>query len=386
MAAMGATPEIEFEAEGLLDDLEGEAREARLALLRELAADGVTLAELRDAVAAGRLALLPVERALAGDGRRYTAREIAEIVGIDLEQLRRFTAALGVPYTDPDEPRGTEADLEAARRMKAFLDAGLPEEGMLQVARTIGMGTARIAEANRELVIRTLAQPGDTERDLGLRFAAAAEQMMPLVGPTVVHALQANMLEQIRRDVIGATDLAAGEIGGAVELTICFADLVEFTRLGEEIAPEELGLVAGRLEEMASAVAEPPVRLVKTIGDAVMLVSTEARPLVRAALALIAAAEAEGEEFPWLRAGLATGPTLPQSGDYYGRSVNLASRITGVARPGSVVVDSSTHEAAGEDGFAYTFIGERRLKGIDSKVKLFRAREMHDHADHGLFD
>ena len=48
--------------------------------------------------------------------------------------------------------------------------------------------------------------------------------------------------------------------------------------------------------------------------------------MVEAALALIAAAEAEGEEFPWLRAGLATGPTLPQSGDYYGRAVNLASR------------------------------------------------------------
>ena len=369
----GRHPEIDFEAEGLLDGLDGDAREARLALLRELAADGVSLEELRDAVAAGRLTLLPVERALAGDGPRYTPREVAEIAGIDLELLQRFSAALGVPYTDPDEPRGTEADLEAARRMKAFRDAGLPEEGMLQVARTIGMGTARIAEANRELVIRTLAQPGDSERDLALRFAAAAEFMMPLVGPTLVHALQANMLEQIRRDVIATADLASGGVGGTADLTVCFADLVEFTRLGEEIAPEELGMVAGRLEEMASAVAEPPVRLVKTIGDAVMFVSTEPEPMLSAALALIAAAEAEGEEFPWLRAGLACGPVLPQSGDYYGRPVNLASRITGVARPGSVVVDAAIKEAAG-DGFAYTFIGERRLKGIDSKVKLFRAR------------
>ena len=161
--------------------------------------------------------------------------------GVDLELLRRFSAALGVPYTDPDEPRGTEADLEAARRMKAFLDAGLPEDGMLQVARTIGMGTARIAEANRELVIRTLTQPGDSERDVALRFAAAAEAMMPLVGPTVVYALQANMLEQIRRDVIAAADLASGAIGGTVDLTVCFADLVEFTRLGEEIAGRGAG-------------------------------------------------------------------------------------------------------------------------------------------------
>ena len=218
-------------------------------------------------------------------------------------------------------------------------------------------------------MIKTLAQPGDSERDLALRFAAAAEFLMPLVGPTIVHALQANMLEQIRRDVIAAADLASGGLGGTANLTVCFADLVEFTRLGEEIPAEELGLVAGRLEEMATAVADPPVRLVKTIGDAVMFVSTEPEAMQVASLELIGAAEAEGDEFPLLRAGLACGPVLPQSGDYYGRPVNLASRITGVARPGSVVVDSAVKKAAGE-AFKYTYIGERRLKGIDSKVKL----------------
>ena len=85
---------------------------------------------------------------------------------------------------------------------------------MLQVARTIGMATARIAEANRELIVRTLMQPGDTERDLALRFAAAAEHMLPLFEPTLSYAFRAHMLEQIRRDVIGAADLASGEIAG----------------------------------------------------------------------------------------------------------------------------------------------------------------------------
>jgi adenylate cyclase len=364
----------DFEAEGLLDGLEGEARAARLALLEELEAEGVPTQELRDAVAAGRLALVPVERAIAGDGARYTAHEIAERSGLDLDLLRRFRAALGVPYADPDERVGTEADLEAAVRAKAILDAGFPEEEVLRNARTIGMGMARIAEANRELVVRNLTQPGDTERDVANRLTLAAQQLLPLVGETLTYGFQANLLELVKRDVIAAADLEAGELGGTVERSICFADLVEFTRLGEEIGPEELGRVVGRLEEMAAAVAEPPVRLVKTIGDAVMLVCPDAAALTAAALALIAAAEAEGDEFPWLRAGLATGPTLPQSGDYYGRSVNLASRITGVARPGSVLVDAATREAAGEDGFAYSFAGERRLKGIDSRVKLFRVR------------
>ena len=368
-----AGAEIDFAAEGLLDGIEGAPREARRELLEQLAGEGCTLEELKEAVGAGRLTLLPVERALAGEGPRYTAHEIAEMADLDLDMLQRFRAALGIPYPNPDERRATEADLEAARRVKAFIDAGLPEDGLLQVARTIGMGTARIAEANRELIVRTLIRPGDTERDVALRFVAAADAMLPLVGPVVNYALQAHLLEQIRRDVIGATDLASGEVGGTVNLTVCFADLVEFTRLGEEIDPEELGMVAGRLEEMASAVAEPPVRLVKTIGDEVMLISPEPEPMIAAALALIDAAEAEGQQFPWLRAGIASGPTLPQSGDYYGRAVNLASRLTNVARPGSVVLDEAAKEAAG-DAFDYSYVGERRLKGIDSRVKIYRAR------------
>ena len=364
---------IDFEADGLLDGVEGKARESRLALLEELAADGVPLEELRAAVGAGRLTLLPVERALDGRGPRYTLGEVAEKAGVDVELLKRFRAALGVPAPAPEERRGTEADVEAARRMKAFRDAGLPEEGMLQVARTIGMGTARIAEANRELVVRTLMRPGDTERDLAERFAAAAEYMLPLIGPTLEYALQIHMLEQIRRDVIGAADLASGEMGATTEVAVCFADLVEFTKLGEEIAVEELGLVAGRLEEMATAVAEPPVRLVKLIGDAAMLVCAEAEPMVDAALRLVEASEQEGEQFPRLRAGIVWGPVLAQAGDYYGRPVNLASRITAVAKPGSVLADVAAREAAGE-GFDYSFAGERRLKGFDSRTKLFRVR------------
>ncbi|HEY1286444.1 MAG TPA: adenylate cyclase regulatory domain-containing protein [Solirubrobacterales bacterium] len=365
--------EVDLQAEGLLDGVEGEAREARRVLLEELISDGVTLDELHDAVEAGRLTLLPVERALAGSGPRYTPRQVAEMAGIELEQLRRFSAALGIPYADPDEATLSDADVEAARRINAFMEAGLPEEGMLQVVRTIGLGMSRIAEANREIIVRALMQPGDTERDLARRFAAAAEYMLPLIGPTLTHTLQAHLLEQVRRDVIGISDLASGELRGTARLAVCFADLVEFTRLGEEIAPEELGAVAGRFEEMAAAVAEPPVRLVKMIGDAAMLVCAEPPALLEAGIRLIEAAEAEGEEFPFLRVGLALGQTLTQSGDYYGRPVNMASRITAIARPGSVLVEEEIRDAV--DGpYSYSFAGERRLKGFDSKVKLFRVR------------
>ncbi len=375
---MAGDSDIDFAAEGLLDDLEGEARAARLGLLEQLSDEGVPLEELRAAVGAGHLSLLPVERAIAGDGPRFSAREIAEVSGLDLDLLMRFRAALGVPYGDPDERVGNDTDLQAALRAKAILDAGFPAEDILRNARTVGMATARVAEANRELVVRNLTWPGDTERDVAERLVRTAETLLPLGTDTLVYAFQANLLEQVKRDVLGAADLASGEIGGTVERSICFADLVEFTSLGEEIAPEELGEVAGRFEELATSVVAAPVRLVKTIGDEVMLISTEARPLVEAALDLVAAAAAEGDQFPVLRAGIATGPTLPQAGDYYGRSVNLASRITGIARPGSVLLDTPTREASGEEGFAYSFAGERRLKGIDARTRLFRVRRAPD--------
>jgi adenylate cyclase len=136
---------------------------------------------------------------------------------------------------------------------------------------------------------------------------------------------------------------------------------------------DELGAVAERLAALASDVAKPPVRLVKTIGDAVMLVSPDVDRLVETALELVEAADREGEDFPQLRAGVAAGPAINRGGDWYGHTVNLASRLTGVARPGSVLVDDSVRERL--DGrYRWSFAGQRKLKGIDEPVKLFRAR------------
>ena len=114
------------------------------------------------------------------------------------------------------------------------------------------------------------------------------------------------------------------------------------------IPTEELGAIAGRFDELASDAAEPPVRLVKLIGDAAMLVCTEAGAMLEAALAMVEAAELEGEDFPRLRAGIAYGSALIRSGDYYGRPVNLASRLTAVAKPGSVLVERGGAGGRGE--------------------------------------
>jgi adenylate cyclase len=364
---------IDFEAEGLLKGTRGEAREARLELLQELVADGVSLEELRRAVEEDRLALLPVEHVLEAEGRGYTAGEVAKRAGVDEELLRRNRLALGLPDPGPDETAFTDEDVEAAKRMAALREAGLPDEGILEVSRVIGLALAQVAAASRALLAEAALQAGGTEADVGRRLAEGAQKLGPMMGPLLVYVLNLHLREQVRSDVIGRAEIAAGRLPGAQEVTACFADMVGFTKLGEELPPEELGALTGRLGELARKVADPPVRLVKMIGDAAMLVSSDNDALLDAALGLVEAAEEEGEGFPSLRAGLARGGALSRAGDWYGRPVNLASRITAIAYPGSVLTSKDVRDAAG-DRYRWSLAGARRLKGIDGQVRLFRAR------------
>ena len=364
---------VDFAAEGLLKGTRGKAREARLDLLQQLHDAGVPLDELKRAVAEERLALLPVERVLEKEEARYTPKEVAELSGIDYEFLTAQQRALGLPIADPDERAYTESDLEAARTVKSFVDAGIPRDVLTEATRVFGQSMARVAEAVRGIVSEAFARPGDTERDLGLRQAEVARELAPSVGPMLEHLYNRHLLDQLRRDVIDRTQLMSG-FTGMREITVCFADLVGFTRLGERVEPGELGSVAERLTGLASELIEPPVRLVKTIGDATMLVSPEPEPALEAALDLVHAADDEGEDFPQLRAGLAAGEALNRYGDWYGSPVNLASRVTGIAYPGSVLVVEKVRESVDEDSYAWSFAGEKELKGIKRPVPLFRVR------------
>jgi adenylate cyclase len=365
---------IDFEREGLLRGTRGKAREARRKLLEELVEDGVPLDELRRAVEEDRLALLPVERFLEGAGPRYTLEEVANKAGVDRESLVRNRAALGLPPPDPEAPAATDEDVEMARRIKTLLEAGLPEEGIIENSRVLGLATAQIAAAANALVGEALLRPGDTELEAAHRYLDAARTLAPMLGPAVTYALNLHLREQIRQAVIGSAQLAAGSIAGAQEVTACFADLVDFTRLGQTLDFESLSRLTTRLGELARDVASPPVRLVKMLGDAAMLVSPDNDALLDAALALVAAAEAEdGGEFPALRAGLARGEAVARGGDWYGHPINLASRITDYAYPSSVLCAKEVRDAS-RDGYRWSFAGERHLKGIDGGVKLYRVR------------
>ena len=372
-------PGIDFEAEGLLDGLSGKAREARLALLEDLAKDGVPLEELKRAVEEDRLVLLPVERVFEEGTERYTAQEIAACAGLEHDFLVRLMRALGAPIPADEERVYGEADLEAAKRAKLFLDAGLPEDGVLDTSRIIGISMANLADANRDLVGEVFTEPGVDERELAQRYAAAAQTMSPLLGETLLHAYRIHLREAIRQAVISEAELAEGRLSGSDEVTIAFADLVGFTRLGESLEIEQIGELTGRLFTLASEAARPPVRLVKMIGDAAMFSSRETVPLLDSVVGLVDAAG--NKELPSLRAGVAHGQALSRGGDWYGRPVNLAARITGFARPDTVVVAQDVMDAvesADENDFRFSYAGKRRFKGIEGEVPVHRVRRAED--------
>jgi adenylate cyclase len=366
--------EIDFEGEGLLDGLSGQARAERLALLEQLSGEGVPLSELRRTTASGSVFLLPADRVIVGD-ERYTADEVAALSGVEIDFLTAARRAMGLPIPEPDEAFYTEAELESARRLHVAHQAGISDADILELLRVLSRGLSQAAEALRAFPLKLVLEPGMSERELASSYGQAVAELYPLVDPLVSNLLALHLRHSTQTEVISAMERSGGHLPGSREVAVSFADLVGFTRLGEEVTPDELGRLAVRLEDLAIDAAEPPVRLVKTLGDAAMFASPEPEPLVEATLRLIEAADAQGEHFPQLRGGAALGEALPRAGDWFGRPVNLASRITSIARPGSLLVDRGLREAS-RDAYRWSFAGERRLRGIREPVALFRARTL----------
>ncbi|HYF26904.1 MAG TPA: adenylate cyclase regulatory domain-containing protein [Baekduia sp.] len=357
----------DWAALGLLDGLEGPARAERAELLDWLACRGATAEELRRGTEDGLLPFAAAERLVMGGPPTLTLRELAEASGTTVELLSRIRRAQGLPVPDPDERCFNEAEIGDS----ALLELGLSEEQFIAVSRVLGRGFAQAAQVMRATVLELVLEPGASELELARRYTAAVETVMPHLSPMLDRLLRMHLRNMVRAEGVEAHERAAGAMPGSREVAVAFADLVGFTRLGEEVAPEEVGRVADRLEQLTADVVEPPVRLVKTIGDAAMLVADDPAPLLACTLELVEAVDAEGAGFPQVKVGVACGPAAQRGGDWFGRPVNLASRITSVARAGSVLVAS---DARVGDGFRFSFAGERRLRGVAEPVKLFRAR------------
>ncbi|OMB90189.1 cyclase [Mycobacterium colombiense] len=357
----------------LLEGLEGSARTERAELVKWLFEQGVTAEEIRTT---NPPLLLATRHLLGDDGSYVSTREISEAHGIDLGLLQQVQRAIGlVRVDDPDAAVHMRADGEAAAFTQRFVELGLDPEQLVLVVRVLAEGLSRAAEVMRYTALSAIMRPGATELEIAQASKALVTEIAPMLGPMIEHMLFMQLRHMMETEAINAAERAAGKpLPGARQITVAFADLVGFTKIGEAVSPEELGHLANRLAILARDMTVPPVRFIKTIGDAVMFVCPDPLPLLDVIVKLVEAVDTDND-FPRLRAGLASGMAVSRAGDWFGSPVNVASRVTNVARPGTVLVADSVWDVIGDrGGFSGSFAGARRLKGIKSEVKLFRVR------------
>jgi len=357
----------------LLEGLEGAARTERAELVEWLLEQGITADEIRTT---NPPLLLATRHLIGDDGTYVSTREISERYGVDLTLLQRIQRANGLARVDdPDAAVHMRADGEAAAYAQRFVELGLDPDQVVLVVRVLAEGLSHAAEVMRYTALSTILRPGATELEIAKGSKALVSQIAPLLGPMIQDMLFLQLRHMMETEAVNAGERAAGKpLPGARQVTVAFADLVGFTKLGEAISAEDLGQLASRLSDLARDVTSPPVRFIKSIGDAVMLVCPDPVPLLDTVLKLVEVVDTDND-FPRLRAGVASGMAVSRAGDWFGSPVNVASRVTDVARPGTVLAADSVGEALGDDGdFHGSFAGARRLKGIKNEVKLFRIR------------
>ncbi|OBH01386.1 cyclase [Mycobacterium sp. E2699] len=363
----------ERDIDDLLEGLEGAARTERAELVRWLLGQGVTADEIRTT---SPPLLLATRHLIGDDGTYVSTREIAETYGMDLALLQRVQRAIGLARVDdPDAVVHMRADGEAAAYAQRFVELGLDPDQVLLVVRVLSEGLSNAAEVMRYTALSAIMRPGATEVDIAKASKELVSQIAPILGPMIQDTLFMHLRHMMETEAVNAAERAAGKpLPGARQITVAFADLVGFTRLGEVVSAEELGHLANRLAHLARDMTVPPVRFIKTIGDAVMLVCPEPQPILDVVLKLVETVDTDND-FPRLRAGAASGMAVSRAGDWFGSPVNVASRVTGVARPGTVLVADSVWEALDGTGeYEGSFAGARRLKGIKNEVKVFRIR------------
>ncbi|GAA4541142.1 adenylate/guanylate cyclase domain-containing protein [Mycobacterium paraffinicum] len=359
--------------EDLLDGLEGSARAERAELVEWLLEQGITPDEIRTT---NPPLLLATRHLIGDDGTYVSAREISEAHGIDLGLLQQIQRAIGLARVDdPDAVIHMRADGEAAASAQRFVELGLDPEQVVLVVRVLTEGLSRAAEVMRYSALSAIMRPGATELEIAKASKALVSQIAPELGPLLQHMMFMQLRHMMETEAVNAAERAAGQpLPGARQITVAFADLVGFTRIGEAVSAEELGHLANRLAVLARDITVPPVRFIKTIGDAVMFVCPDPLPMLDVVVKLVDTIDTDAD-FPRLRAGVASGMAVSRAGDWFGSPVNVASRVTSVARPGTVLAADSVWEAIGDTGtFDGSFAGARRLKGIKNEVKLFRIR------------
>ncbi|MDP9846539.1 adenylate/guanylate cyclase domain-containing protein [Streptosporangium lutulentum] len=290
-------------------------------------------------VLTGRPTAEQIERLFVGTPPLYTRLQVARLAEVSQDLAERIWRALGFATLPDDAVAFTDADVAALKRVRAMMDGGLlNDQTIIRMTRALGQTTARLAQWQAEIMIGAMLDPGRTPSDADLTaIMETSRRLLPDFEQVLVHVWRAQLAAAGIR-LLANTDITQEVVPTRLTLAVGFADLVSFTRVSRELDERGLAeLVEGFESRAADVVAKHGGRLVKTLGDEVLFTASDSRAAALIALDLVAASRKDGPE---VRIGLAYGPVLPIMGDVFGTTVNLAARLTAIARPGTIIVDS----------------------------------------------
>ena len=369
--------------EGLIPEYDGDggwtpAAAAHARIVARLRERGHSLQEIRRASDAGRLAFGYIEDLFPAEEPTYTLEEAAADTGLEPALIQRIYVTVG--FNAASLERLNEDDLQFLRYIAAVLAAGFPFVAFLQLLRVYGQAVAQLADAEVRLfhlyVHEPLMRDGVPGMEMAEEMESLARELLPLASPIMDHVHQRFLAHFVEQDVIGhmEADLEDDQLDlGRLRVAIAFADLAGYTRLTEEEGEETALDAVERFIESVEHSLPDDARVIKTIGDEVMVVGSDPDALTDWAVGF----QELYSERPLPRIGMHYGEALYRDGDYYGQAVNQASRVAARAAGGEVLVTRPVVEAAGGH-LVFEPIGSVRLKGFATPTELFLARPAED--------
>jgi adenylate cyclase len=350
------------------------AAAAHARVVARLRERGHTLDEIKAATDEGKLAYGLLEDLFPPGERVYTLDDAAEQTGLEPELIERIWLSMGFSKGELDAL--TDEDMQALRWVASVLAAGFPLVAFLQLTRVYGQSLSQIADAETRLfhiyVHEPLMREGVPSLEMAEEMADLGRDLLPLASPIMDFIHQRYLAYFSEQDVVGhmEADVDRGSADGRIRVAIAFADLAGYTRYVEEEGEEEaLSYVERFIDSVANTLPEG-ARLVKTIGDEAMVVGQDAGAIVDWAVGF---SRLYADERPAPRIGINSGPVLYRDGDYFGREVNLASRVVARARGGEVLVTGQVLEDARERShLKIDSIGQVKLKGFTEPRSLCR--------------
>ncbi|HTU87429.1 MAG TPA: adenylate cyclase regulatory domain-containing protein [Solirubrobacteraceae bacterium] len=335
---------------------------------------GHSLREIRQASDEGRLAFGYVEELLDTGEEVYTLEQASRETGLEPALITRVIAAIGTPPAQA--ARLSAADVQLLCVVASVLEAGLPLVAMLQLVRVYGQAMARVADAEVRLfhlyVHEPLMRSGATGVETADEMSELTRQLLPLAAPVMEQVHQRYLQHFVEQDVVGhmESDLEGDSIDlGRMRVAIAFADLAGYTRLTEEEGELEAVDAVERFVDAIEISLPDDARVIKTIGDEAMIVGSDPAALTEWAVAF--QLQDPGRMLP--RIAIHYGNALYRDGDYYGRDINIASRVAARASGGEVLVTRPVVERA-RGNLHFDRIAEVRLKGFTESTEVFIAR------------